>query len=125
MKPTVTQLYQAASAILSGLLANNYGIDPFTCQERLTSTAMEMAIMLAEKVPELDTLPEPDSIRKTLTGIFAEVNGRAIPKYQLSMLLQDRLLIGRRVAEHVLLWAESSKFMTAEVSGQSIRYSLA
>lgn len=125
MKPTVAQLYQAASAILSGLLANNYGIDPFTGQDRLTSTAMEMAIILAEKVPELDTLPEPDSIRKTLAEIFAEVNGRAIPKYQLGMLLQERMKIGRRVAEHLLLWAESSKFVNAEVSGQSIRYTLA
>lgn len=125
MKPTVAQLYQAASAILSGLLANNYGIDPFTGQDRLTSTAMEMAIMLAEKVPELDTLPEPDSIRKTLMGIFAEVNGRPIPKYQLEMILQDRLQIGRRVCGHVMLWAESSKFIKAEVSGQGIRYTLA
>ena len=125
MKPTVSQLYQAASTILSGLLANNYGIDPFTGQDRLTSTAIEMAIMLAEKVPELDTLPEPDSIRKTLTEIFAEINGRAIPKYQLEIFLQDRLQIGRRVAENVILWAESSKFIKAEVNGKGIRYSLA
>ena len=125
MKPTVSQLYQAASTILSGLLKNNYGIDPFTCHDRLTSTAIEMAIMLAEKVPELDTLPEPDSIRKTLTEIFAEINGRAIPKYQLEIFLQDRLQIGRRVAENVILWAESSKFIKAEVNGKGIRYSLA
>ena len=125
MKPTVTQLYQAATEILSGLLSHDYGIDPFTGQDRLTSTAVEMALMLSDKIPELDTLPEPDCIRKKLTELFAEVNGRAIPKYQLSMLLQDRLQIGRRVSEHVILWAESSKFITAEVSGQSIRYSLA
>ena len=125
MKPTVTQLYQAAYTILGGLLSHDCEINPFTGQDRLTSTAMEMAIMLAEKVPELDTLPEPDSIRKKLTELFAEVNGRAIPKYHLSMLLQDRLQIGRRVSEHVILWAESSKFINAEVSGQCIRYTLA
>lgn len=121
MKPTVTQLYQSATAILSAIVSR----DKTGTMDNNIQTAIEYAMKLAEAIPETDILPEPDALRKFLAQVFAEVNGRAIAKSQLSMMLQDRLNMGRRNAEHTLMWAESNKLLNADVSGNGVRYTLA
>lgn len=119
MKPTITQLYATSATLLGHMLS-----DPISDEQKV-KRAIELAQMLAEAVPEMDTLPEPDNIRKFLTQVFAEVNGRAIAKTQMQMLICDRLHTGKRNAESIMMWAESNKMLNAEVNGNGVRYTLA
>ena len=123
MKPTVTQLYNATISLLSGALADPNMAWPIT--DKHIEQFIDIAMRTAELIPETDLLPEPDALRKFLAEVFAEVNGRPIAKSQLSMLLQDRLKMGKRNAEHTLMWAESNKLLNADVNGNGVRYTLA
>lgn len=124
MKPTVSQLYQAAATIMSGMFANQY-IAELGLKE-VTDRAIKAALVLADNIHvDERTFPSAEDLKTFLVEVFSEVKGRPIAKYTLSNMLQTYFHIGRREAEQILFNAEKDKVLAPEVLSNGIRYTLA
>lgn len=124
MKPTVSQLYQAAATIMSGMFANQY-IAGLGLKE-VTDRAIKAALVLADYIHvDERTFPSAEDLKTFLVEVFSEVKGRPIAKYTLSNMLQIHFNIGRREAEQILFNAEKDKVLAPEVLSNGIRYTLA